>query len=101
MAKRKKRKHRPRADFIQQERRHFRQVKELVPKYYASVCIALHRLYGFGSESRLPAVMSMISELWANHTGTELLQMCKEETGISLISELTASEYGIEGDERV
>ena len=99
MAKAKKKKHRT-PDFIQQERRHYRQVKELVPKFYASVCIALHRNYGFGAQ-RLQVVMSEMSELWEVHTGGELLEICSEECGINLITSQTAQEYGIKGDAEV
>lgn len=101
MPKSKKRKKSHTPNFVNQERRHTREVKELVPKFYASVCISLHRLYGFGAKSRLPAVMSVMSDLWLNHTGEELLRMCSEETGINLITNITADEYGIKGDEYV
>ena len=82
---------------INRERAHARQVKELVPKFYASVAIALHRRYGFGPK-RIQAVMADMSELWENHKGSELLQMCSDETGVVLITDLTQKETGVKGD---
>ena len=86
--------------FIEQERRYKRKIKELTPQVFASFIIALHRCYGFGFK-RCLRVLVMTQEIWnmAKDDGVDkLMQTCMDETGIDIMSAVTAKEIGAKGD---
>ena len=86
--------------FIEQERRYKRIIKELTPQIFASFIIAMHRCYGFGFK-RCLRVLIMTQDIWneAKENGIEqLIQTCMDETGIDIMSAVTAKEIGAQGD---
>ena len=85
--------------FIEQEKRFRRKIDELAPTIYAAFCIALHREYGFGYE-RILRVLIETQKLWhsAAEGYTDIVKLCEQETGIDLMSHLTAKERGVEGE---
>lgn len=85
-----------RRNFIQQELRYRRQITEMVPVIYAAFAVALHRHYGFGAV-RTGRILAETQEIWRSNSPLEILAMCRNETGIDMVSETTAKEKGIEG----
>lgn len=85
--------------YIEQEKRFRRKIDELAPTIYAAFCIALHRHYGFGYE-RILRVLKETQVLWHDAAVgyNDIVKICEEETGIDLMSHLTAKEHGVEGD---
>jgi len=89
----------PNRQFIEQERRFRRQINEMAPKIYAAFAIALHRHFGFGYE-RILRVLIETQKLWhsAAEGYTDIVKLCEQETGIDLMSTITAKEQGVEGE---
>jgi hypothetical protein len=87
-----------RNQFIEQERRHKRAIAEMVPKIYAAIAVSLHRNYGFGF-TRILRVLADTQDLWNKHANNEIdiIKICSDETGIDVISTITAEEIGASG----
>jgi hypothetical protein len=77
-----------------------RKVTELTPAIFASFIIALHRLYGFGI-GRLSTVLEETNKIWHEsvNSGIDIVYLCKLETGIDILSSVTAKEAGIDSDD--
>jgi hypothetical protein len=77
-----------------------RKVTELTPAIFASFIIALHRLHGFGI-GRLSVVLEETNKIWHEsvNSGIDIVDLCKLETGIDIISSVTARETGIDTDD--
>lgn len=88
-----------RTTFIHQEKRWGVHIREMVPKIYAGFALSLHRRYGFGFD-RIVTVLSDTQKYWQQDgvDGFDILKTCLDETGINLISEVTARECGIKPD---
>lgn len=86
--------------FLEQEKRYRRVIKESVPKIYAGFALSLHRRYGFGF-GRIVTVLSDTQKYWQEDGtgGFDILKACEDETGIQMLSEVTAKECGIKGKE--
>lgn len=89
----------PNRQFVEQEKRFRRKIDELAPTIYAAFCIALHRHYGFGYE-RILRVLKETQILWHDAAVgyNDIVKICEEETGIDLMSTITAKEQGVEGE---
>ena len=63
----------------------YKQTHQITPAIYASMAMALHRIYGFGFE-RIDKVFSESQKIWESHNGNmdRMLEKCYEETGIEL-----------------
>ena len=86
--------------FIMQEKRFRRKMIETIPQIYAAFALSLHRRYGFGY-LRILRVLSDTQKYWqAAALGEfDILQTCSDETGIDMLSAVTAKETGAEGEE--
>lgn len=58
---------------------------QMVPQIYAAIAMALHRTCGFGYE-RINRVFSESQAIWEGFVGKgdEMIELCEEETGISV-----------------
>ena len=72
----------------------------MVPKIYAGFCLSLHRRYGMTFEQIYQALVDT-QEYWQSDGtgGFDILKACSEETGINLLSKVTADAAGIEEGE--
>lgn len=63
----------------------YKQTHQITPAIYASMAMALHRVYGFGFD-RIDKVFSESQKIWETHNGNMdgMLEKCYEETGIEL-----------------
>jgi hypothetical protein len=70
----------------------------MVPKIYAAFAVALHRNYGFGF-TRILRVLADTQDLWNKHVNNEIdiIKVCSDETGINMITTITAEEQGVKG----
>lgn len=72
-----------------------------MPKIYAAFAISLHRRYGFGFV-RIGRVLADTQTYWLDAMegagGEDILRQCIEETGVDVMSAITAKELGEEGD---
>ena len=84
--------------YIEQEKRYRRNLAEMVPKIYAAFAVALHRNYGFGF-TRILRVLADTQDLWNKHVSNEIdiIKVCSDETGINMITTITAEEQGVKG----
>lgn len=86
--------------FLHQEKRWMAHIREMVPKIYASVVLLMHRRYHMGYEEIYNFLVDM-QDLWQadGDNGFDIVKVCAEETGINLLSKVTADAAGIkEGD---
>lgn len=88
--------------FIEQEKRYRRMIREIVPQVYAAFAVSLHRRYGFGF-IRIGRVLADTQDYWnaAKNKEIDIVQLCADETGIDIMSEITAEELGEKGDKRI
>ena len=72
-------------------------IRDITPQFYASMALALHRVYGFGAIRRA-RVLEETKEIWVEFEGRgkELANACYEETGIRIVND----ESEIPEDER-
>lgn len=72
-------------------------IRDITPQFYASMALALHRVYGFGA-IRIARVLEETKEIWVEFEGRgkELANACYEETGIRIVND----ESEIPEDER-
>ena len=72
-------------------------IRDITPQFYASMALALHRVYGFGA-IRIARVLEETKEIWEEFEGRgkELTNACYEETGIRIVND----ESEIPEDER-
>lgn len=98
------RRHKPKQDFsyIYQERRWKAHIREMVPKIYAGFCLTLSRRYNMDFD-QLVNILAETQELWQSdgNNGFDILKTCSDETGINLLSKVTANALGVEGDAEV
>lgn len=98
------RRHKPKQDnsYIYQERRWKAHIREMVPKIYAGFCLTLSRRYNMDFD-QLVNILAETQELWQSdgNNGFDILKTCSEETGINLMSKVTANALGVEGDAEV
>lgn len=98
------RRHKPKQDhsYIHQEKRWKAHIREMVPKIYAAFCLVLHRQYHMDFD-QLVNILTETQELWQSdgNGGFDILKTCSEETGINLMSKVTANALGVEGDAEV
>lgn len=89
-------------NYIQQEKRWMGHVREMVPKIYAGFCLTLARRYNMDFD-QLVNILAETQELWQSdgNNGFDILKTCSEETGINLMSKVTANALGVEGDAEV
>ena len=88
--------------YIHQEKRWMGHVREMVPKIYAGFCLTLSRDYNMTFD-QLVNILAETQELWQSdgNGGSDILKTCSEETGINLMSKVTANTLGVEGDAEV
>lgn len=88
--------------FYEQEKRYRRNMKEMVPKIYAAFALALRHQYGYG-QKRILRVLAETQEMWIGQMRGEydIIGRCYDETGLSMITEVTAKELGIKGDRKI
>ena len=72
-------------------------IRNITPQFYASMALALHRVYGFGA-IRIARVLEETKMIWEEFEGrgNELANACCEETGIRIVND----ESEIPEDER-
>ena len=97
MPKSKSRKKRHSSQFIRQEQRYIRNVKENTAWMYSALAVALHRRYGFG-QKRIMDVLTDMQNLFIENRNDifEIVKMANQETGLLLMSDQTAKELGID-----
>lgn len=97
MPKSKKRNKRHSSQFLRQEQRYSRNVKENTAWMYSALAVALHRRYGFG-QKRIVDVLTDIQNLFIENQDDifEIVKMANQETGLLLMSDQTAKELGID-----
>ena len=63
-------------------------IRDITPQFYASMALALHRVYGFGA-IRIARVLEETKEIWVEFEGRgkELTNACYEETGIHIVND--------------
>lgn len=61
-------------------------IRNITPQFYASMTIALHRVYGFGA-IRIARVLEETRDIWGEFEGRgkELANACYEETGVRIV----------------
>lgn len=90
----------PQNNYIHQEKRWMGHVREMVPRIYAGFALAMHRRYHMTFEQIFQALVDT-QEYWQSDGtgGFDILKTCSEETGINLLSKVTADAAGIEEGE--
>lgn len=98
------RRHKPKQQntYVHQEKRWKSHIREMVPKIYAGFCLTLARRYNMDFD-QLVNILAETQELWQSdgNNGFDILKTCSEETGINLLSKVTADALGVEGDAEV
>ena len=81
------------------EQRFKEKVEDMAPMIYSAFCISLHRRYGFEYDEILD-VLEDSQKLWrqAAWEDLDIIKTCSEETGIEMISYVTAETKQIDGD---
>lgn len=85
--------------YVEQEKRYRKLVRETVPVVYAAFAIAIHREFGFGYK-RILRVLALTQKYWRDHADgyMDIIKVCSEELGIDMISETTAKSTGADGE---
>ena len=89
--------------FIRQEKRNQqarqRAINELTPKIYSAFAVSLHRNYGFGF-TRILRALADTQMLWMDDIsgGESIMDVCQRETGINMMSAITAENLGVDGE---
>lgn len=96
------RRHKPKQQtgFLHQEKRWLAHIREMVPKIYAGFCLVLWEDFHLSFE-QIVYILKKTQDLWQSdgENGFDIVKVCAEETGINLISKVTADAAGIkEGD---
>lgn len=75
--------------FLNQVKMFKSQVVKITPKIYAGIALALHREYGWGYK-RINDLISISQDIWNEsvEAGTDILEMCEEETGICITNRI-------------
>ena len=76
---------------VNQYKEMYKQINQITPKVYAALALALHREYGWGY-TRIARVFAASQDIWdeSNEQGIDMIKMCEEETGITLMDKKTA-----------
>ena len=76
---------------VNQYKEMYKQINQITPKVYAALAIALHREYGWGY-TRILRTFTASQDIWdeSNERGIDMIKMCEEETGITLMYKKTA-----------
>ena len=76
---------------VNQYKEMYKQINQITPKVYAASAIALHREYGWGY-TRILRTFTASQDIWdeSNERGIDMIKMCEEETGITLMDKKTA-----------
>ena len=76
---------------VNQYKEMYKQINQITPKVYAALAIALHREYGWGC-TRILRTFTASQDIWygSNERGIDMIKMCEEETGITLMDKKTA-----------
>lgn len=96
MPKSKSRKKHHSSQFSRQEQRYSRNVKENVAWIYSAMAIALHKRYGFG-QKRITDVLTDVQNIFVQNRNNvaDIVRQAYQETGLLLMSDVTAKELGI------
>ena len=75
---------------VNQYKEMYKQINQITPKVYAALAIALHREYGWGY-TRILRTFTASQDIWdeSNERGIDMIKMCEEETGITLMDKKT------------
>lgn len=96
------RRHKPKqpTSYIHQEKRWMAHIREMVPKIYAAFCLVLHRQHHMNFND-IYNLLVETQALWQSDgvDGFDIVKICAEETGINLLSKVTADAAGIEEGE--
>ena len=76
---------------VNQYKEMYKQINQITPKVYAALAIALHREYGWGY-TRILRTFTASQDIWdeSNERDVDMIKMCEEETGITLMDKKTA-----------
>ena len=76
---------------VNQYKEMYKQINQITHKVYAALAIALHREYGWGY-TRILRTFTASQDIWdeSNERGIDMIKMCEEETGITLMDKKTA-----------
>ena len=76
---------------VNQYKEMYKQINQITPKVYAALAIALHREYGWGY-TRILRTFTASQDIWdeSNERDIDMIEMCEEETGITLMDKKTA-----------
>ena len=76
---------------VNQYKEIYKQINQITPEVYAALALALHREYGWGY-IRIAKVFAASQDIWdeSNERGIDMIKMCEEETGITLMDKKTA-----------
>lgn len=88
--------------YIHQEKRWTSHIREMVPRIYAGFALTLHRQYHMDFD-QIVNILTETQELWQSdgNGGFDILKTCSEETGINLMSKVTANALNAEGDAEI
>ena len=77
---------------VNQYKEMYKQINQITPKVYAALAIDLHREYGWGY-TRILRTFTASQDIWdeSNERGIDMIKMCEEETGITLMDKKTAA----------
>ena len=76
---------------VNQYKEMYKQINQITPKVYAALAIALHREYGWGY-TRILRTFTASQDIWdeSNERDIDMIKMCEEETGITLMNKKAA-----------
>lgn len=77
-------------DFINRQKRLAKEIGDITPQVYAALAISLHRKHRWGYK-RINALFQESQEVWNEcvQSGTNMLKMCKDETGIDVVRKVS------------
>ena len=75
---------------VNQYKEMYKQINRITPKVYAALALALHREYGWGY-TRINRAFAASQDIWdeSNERDIDMIKMCEEETGITLMDKKT------------
>ena len=76
---------------INQYKEMYKQINQITPKVYAALALALHREYGWGY-TRINRAFAASQDIWdeSNERDIDMIKMCEEETGITIMDKKAA-----------
>ena len=76
---------------VNQYKEMYKQITQITPKVYAALALALHREYGWGY-TRINRAFATSQDIWdeSNERDIDMIKMCEEETGITLMDKKAA-----------